>query len=76
MNHHKKTWFLTDRKPISRSGGLIFLLSLFNATGPGGLLFFLWKLGVGVYYSGGSFILLACLGNGGLLFWGVVYLAG
>ena len=30
MNDHKKTWFLTDRKPISRSGGLIFFLSLFK----------------------------------------------
>ena len=30
MNDHKKTWFLTGRKPISRSGGLIFLLSLFK----------------------------------------------
>ena len=30
MNDHKKTWFLTGRKPISRSGGLNFFLSLFK----------------------------------------------
>ena len=30
MNDHKKPWFLTERKPISRSGGLIFFLSLFK----------------------------------------------
>ena len=32
--------------------------------GPAGLLFFLWKSGVRVYYSAGSFILLARLGHG------------
>ena len=31
MNDHKKPWFLTERKPISRSGGLIFFLSHFKA---------------------------------------------
>ena len=30
MNDHKKTWFLTERKPISRIRGLNFFLSLFK----------------------------------------------
>ena len=41
MNDHEKTWFLTDRKPISRSGGLNFLLSLFK----GGMWEGDWELG-------------------------------
>ena len=69
-------------KTVARKGGcrsptrLEIRGRLIGSTGPGGRLFFLWKLGVGVIYSGMSFILLARLGNGGRLFGGVVYSAG